>query len=362
MGITYFISDSLDPKICESELKNFETISAGAACFHWVGRVKKVNGAVHVEWPGVYMECQCSGGALGMVVRGKSTWDLEINGKFVNHFSVPPHSESQGMHLLLADELPKSKNTIRLTKTSENPDNTVVVESFLRGAKAQFSAPLLLPGMQNPLQIECIGDSFTAGYGNSNSLFAFRNCTAEELPFECTNARLSFGSLLARQCKAQYQLIAISGKGLIHNYDGNPACPALPHYYPNTLITQKEHWDYSSAGWHPDYVIIGIGINDFQGENPLQQDSEFCKQYQMLLQTLRNRYTKSKYILCATLVQGSKILQNAVQKIHAAQCAQGYTDTFYFEYCTQNTGLNGHPSIEEHQALSCELYQFISNI
>src|SRR5258708_1747912 len=105
-------------------------------------------------------------------------------------------------------------------------------------------------------KIEFIGDSVTAGYkiyGQASFEVA-----------EDHDARSSFAWITGERLGAQIRMIAVTGRGMVHNFGMPPgAGRLLPAYYP-TLIRESDapnNW----SSWQPEAVVINAGTNDMTG-------------------------------------------------------------------------------------------------
>ena len=102
--------------------------------------------------------------------------------------------------------LSNSEHTVRVVKRSEVPWATSTFGGFVPvNGSVILSAPA-----KRDLQLEFVGDSYTAGYGNTSTS---RDCTGEQVT-RTTNADLSFGAVTARALGADYQINAFSGRGI----------------------------------------------------------------------------------------------------------------------------------------------------
>ncbi|WP_343527684.1 GDSL-type esterase/lipase family protein [Sphingomonas sp.] len=104
--------------------------------------------------------------------------------------------------------------------------------------------------------IEFIGDSHTVGYGNTATK---TDCTQDEV-WTTTDTSRAFGPTLAHRYGADYQVNAISGRGVVRNYNGF-AADTLPQAYPFTLFDKRMRAD--EPGWRPQVIVIALGTNDF---------------------------------------------------------------------------------------------------
>ena len=80
-------------------------------------------------------------------------------------------------------------------------------------------------------------------------------CTEEEV-WETTDNSLAYGPLMAKHYGADYQVNAISGRGIVRNYNGSPGDP-LPVAYPYVLFDKQDL--YTDSSWKPQIVVAGAG-------------------------------------------------------------------------------------------------------
>ena len=117
------------------------------------------------------------------------------------------------------------------------------------------SDPALL-GPSRTRRIEFIGDSHTVGYGNVSIK---RDCTQDEV-WTTTDASQAIPALTARRYGADYRSNAISGGGILRNYDGM-AADTVPMAYPFTLFDKATR--YADPAWRPRLFVVALGLNDF---------------------------------------------------------------------------------------------------
>jgi len=143
-----------------------------------------------------------------------------------------------------------------------------------------------------------VGDSITAGFGVRGET---KSC--DYLP--ATNAPLmGYAALSADILGADYHLIAISGRGVVYNWDNNPN-PVMPVQIDLTLADDPngEKWDHSR--FQADIIVIALGTNDWSVINPGKE--KFRAGYLSLLRDLRARY-KDAHIIAVNgpLLDGDK--------------------------------------------------------
>ena len=223
-------------------------------------------------------------------------------------------------------------HTVRVVKRSEVPWATSTFGGFVSVDGSQIlSAPA-----KRDLQLEFVGDSYTAGYGNTSTS---RDCTGDQVT-RTTNADLSFGAVAARALGADYQLNAFSGRGMVRNYAGGEPGTSYRTYYDRALPLSTAAWD-PPADWQPDAVVVGLGINDFStplnGNEPWASPAAlreaWVTAYHGFIDTLRAQYGPDPYIVVsATSVSTGTDLADLAQRVVArrrpaatAGCGTGTT-------------------------------------
>ena len=145
-------------------------------------------------------------------------------------------------------------------------------------------------------QIEFIGDSWTAGYGNMSTT---RDCTGNGGVDPQHQRGPSFGALTARSLNADYQINAWSGRGMVRNYNGGEPGHNFRTYYDRTCRrSYNSRPGRRRARWQPQVVVIGLGINDFStalnaGEQWATTDAlaaDYRAAYHGFIDKLRARY------------------------------------------------------------------------
>ena len=116
----------------------------------------------------------------------------------------------------------------------------------------------LLPPLEAPsIRIEFIGDSLTNAYGSE----APDTHCKELLPYE--NAWKSYASITARHFDADFELLALSGYGLVRNFgDKHPlSADSMRTVTPRTISAFEGKWP--RARFVPDAIVINLGSNDY---------------------------------------------------------------------------------------------------
>lgn len=305
---------------------------------------------VAFEWPGVYIGAAFQGTSCKVILRGNDLFDVLIDGKPVAVIKSRPQTDT----IIAANGLEDKTHQLLLKKRSESSS-----PSFFGGLILD-SGKTVVPSPAPPeRKIEFIGDSYTAGFANE---YGSRECPpdkADSIITSFTNTNMAFGPQVASYFNAQYQINAISGKGLVRNYNGLNPGKEFPFYYEKTLLSSNDkNWNFSK--WKADVVVIGIGINDFQADPPYADSTRFDSAYVQLLTKLRKNYPGVKFICCATKVWPTDALIPRIKSIVENQKKRGHKDIWYFEYSTENNALYGHPGIKDHQSIAKGLIPLIA--
>jgi lysophospholipase L1-like esterase len=315
----------------------------------------KVRGRVsndRYQWPGLYFEAKFSGRAVYFKIGpGDVILNALVDGQLVATLKKP------AIGLYLIDGLEPGTHTIRIEALTESQGGANEFGGFalVKPAKA-------LPMTPRKRQFEFIGDSHTVGYGNTSKT---RSCTGEEV-WATTDNSQAFGAKVANHYGADYQINAISGRGIVRNHDGFTADP-LPVAYPFALLDHSAV--YKDATWHPQFIVVALGTNDFS--TPLKASekwktreelhADFETTYVKFIEELRARNPKSFIIVWATDMAEHEI-ENEAGKVVAQLQAQGEKRIAFLAVSgLAMEGCDWHPSLADHAAIAGKLIQFIED-
>lgn len=301
--------------------------------------------------PGTSLQISFNGTDIYAEIEGDSYWKVEIDGK--EHASL---LTSIRQKYALAQNLPLGNHTLTLSKKSETPTSEIRLYSISTNKEGSF----LKPPRRPKRRLEFIGDSYTVGYGNE------AQNTTDGDAFVKTNATKSYAYLLGQNFHADIQINAFSGRGLVQNYANHtPEWSALRLYeYAIPGIAEKQPdsaiWDYTQ--WHPDVIIIFLGINDFQGDFAHTPPSVFDSIYVAFLDKLRKRHPGVHFLLLSTKVWPNDELTPRIQAIIQSQKASGHKDIEFQILATENTALDGHPNEFSHQNIANQIRPLIARL
>jgi lysophospholipase L1-like esterase len=300
------------------------------------------------QWPGTYFEGRFKGTEVHLRLNDEvNKFNVYVDGQLVNTPSRPGEGD-----ILLGPFTP-GEHTIRAEKLSESFDAAQFTGFFVADAANVLPAP-----EESPREIEFIGDSYTVGYGNTSPT---RICPGDQV-WATTNTQLAFGPLTAKHFSAEYRINAISGRGVVRNYNGGDGLH-LPQAYPYTVAPQM----VETADWRPQIIVIGLGTNDFStplhgGEVWTTRDelhSDYEQTYVQFVQDLRAKNPQAFFILMAT-DQANGEIQSEVKKVLAALRAAGESR---IDFLPMNglafSGCDWHPSTADDTQVASSLINFI---
>ena len=302
--------------------------------------------------PGALVKFNADTKSVTFDLEGYSRWRFDVDGKSVTLF------ETNGRATKKLGAVGDGKiHTYRLVKISESNPGEVCVHDISLGNSGKFGPK---PAPSNR-RIEFIGDSFTVGFGNEGT-----NTDPAEMEFEKTDASKSYAFILADNFKADFQVNAVSGRGLVRNYANIAPGWTLAKLYdyavPGIAATDSfpAPWDLNK--FHPQVIVLFMGINDFQGDPPYADKRIFKIAYARFLDKLREAHPGVKFLLLSTKVWPNDDLTPTVQEIYDEQVASGHKDLEFKALLTENVGLLGHPDVRAHQEMANTIRPIIGRL
>lgn len=314
------------------------------------GRVVSDAAGLTYQWPGVYFEAAFTGGSVFFRVGdGAQILHLLIDDRRVGELVRP----AAGLYRIAG--LDRATHHVRIEVVSEHQAGPARFGGFALDAEGVAGT-----SPRRARRIEFIGDSHTVGYG---AALDRRDCTAEEV-WASTDNSLAFGPLTARRYAADYQINAISGRGVVRNYGGAPL-PTLPQAYPYALFDGATRHDASDGS--PQVVVIDLGTNDFStplaaGEPWASREAlraDFEATYVRFVQMLRARHGGAFLILLTPPSAEDEIavsVGRVAERLNAAgeqRLAVLSTGPLAFTAC------DWHPSRGDHQQIAGVLSAFL---
>jgi lysophospholipase L1-like esterase len=261
-------------------------------------------------------------------------------------------TRSRTQRYSLARDLPPGEHTVVLSKATEGQNG--------HDRLIALHADELLQADPLPARrIEFIGNSITAGYGLDPRPIACKQGTW----YDATHAWLAYGPRVARRVNAQWMLSAISGIGIVRNW--NSPGPVMPNVYHGLFMEYADSttsWDFRR--YTPDLVIVALGTNDFSDGDgktprPALDGDAFVRDYTRFAAGVRSRYPRAKMLLLTSAMldaQKNQMLASYLQRVIAARAAAGDSAIAPFSFKGHYTsGCDGHPDLAEQLRMANEL-------
>ncbi len=320
------------------------------------------SGAIRFGASGVSFHIRFKGSDLSIILE-----DEGRQGSSYNYFTVVVDGETpgrfrtmSGVHAYrIAAGLSDDEHTVILSKATEGQNGWNKLIGFKCEALLQYPR---LPDRK----IEYIGDSITCGFGLDESSVPCGSGTW----FDQHHAWLTYGALLARTFNAQWSISAVSGIGMIRNW--NTPEPVMPDIYNGKYMDFAD----ADAGWNharyrPDLIVIGLGTNDFSdgdGENPRlpPESKSFVEAYIRFVNNLRSVHPGARFILLSSPVlepEKNKILEKYIEQILQHLHNDGFSGITGFSFPKRyTTGCSGHPGRTDHIEMARVLEPYIREL
>lgn len=310
-----------------------------------LGRIKPVPGGVELGWPATTVEGRFQGTAVSVTLTAPTDrFRISIDGKPV---ALPAKLNGQP---IIIDGLSPGAHRILIEKTSENHVDPPARFGGIRPLGNTVGLPP--PPVRRDRQIEIVGDSYAAGYGN---LAPGHACTRAQVE-EWTDSSQAFGPIVARRFGADYRIIGFSGAGVVRNAAGQRPERTFADIYPRLLPAGGESVPAREPDWQPQIVVLALGWNDFsiplkRGERwadkaALQRD--FTVKYVALAETIRKRYPTAQFIVLGRV----ELLPRLQTVAFVLQKKWGGKVPLLSEGNMNLAGCERHPSVQDHRQIA----------
>jgi hypothetical protein len=313
------------------------------------------------QWPGVYFEAAFSGDRVVLAFA-----DPANEYRLLVDDQAPIAIAQPGDAQVRVEGLGQGPHRLRLEKVTESIGARGAFRGFYvpRQAHAGVAPP-------RPRQIEFIGDSTMSGFGARAGKV---DCTGDEVRLT-SDTQDAYAALAARQFGADYQVNAISGRGLVRNYDGAEPDAAMLQVYPYVFFDRTT--PYSDPDWRPQIVVVRL-IADFV--SPLkpgerwtdlnQVASDYVRGYAKLIAEVHARaptatiliqWPSDRQLGDQSHVQAFGSLRKAIE---AGAAGTGAPLAFFNVDIDEGEDLGPacahHPSLKAHAKMAAALAAFIS--
>lgn len=314
-----------------------------------VGRWAMDKEAATSAWSGSAIEFRIEN-ASEIAIRARTSnadrVQVEIDGAPASAIAIRKGSDPE--RYVVASGLGNGPHVVRLIKCTEPIWGNLTVSGIeLSPPTATLSRVERISGRQ----IEIIGDSISAGYGNEAASEKERFSAATQ------NAYLTYGAIAARELNADYQCIAWSGRKMWPDY-------TVPEVYGRVLPFDPGS-KYQFAGWRPQVVVVCLGTNDFNKGAP--EKDGWTAAYADFIARLRERYGKEALMYVATSPMVSETwpkpdskhrtkLRGYLDQVISLRAASGDTRVKLLEFAQQEhadgLGADWHPSVNTHSKMA----------
>lgn len=307
------------------------------------GRAARTGEGIVRQWPGSYIETAVRGpGVLLRVGPGAVVLHVLVDGRKVDTLVNP----APGLYRI--GGLSDAAHIVRAEVASESLAAPSALGPFYA---APGTVAARLP--RRTRQIEFIGDSHTVGYGVTSPR---RACSPAEIR-AATDTSRGFGAMLGKAYGADYQVNAISGRGVVRNYDGF-AAPKLPEAYPYVLFDRAVR--AVEPDWHPQVIVVSLGTNDFStplhaGERWATRDAlhaDYEATYLRFLRGLRAHAPDALIVLWATDLADGEVAAENSKLVATLRAAGDARIAFVAVKGLAFGGCDAHPSLADQRIIA----------
>ncbi|UCC53313.1 MAG: hypothetical protein JSV68_04960 [Anaerolineaceae bacterium] len=347
------ITPASQPAAARAQTQQVKRITADNQLIRYTGRIDSSDPSRPAfDWPGITIEAAFEGTSLSVLLAdGQNLYNVYVDDQPSLLITRPGQER-----YVVAEGLADTQHSFRLTKRTETFYGT---PQFL-GFELDAGRDLLSLPPTNDRRIEFIGDSITAGYGSEGNSPTCVFSPATE------NVELTYAAQTAAEFGAQYTIIAVSGVGIVRNYnaDGKMSAGTMLTYYEGTTTdTDTQSWDFTR--WVPDAVVVNLGTNDFS-TSPHPAGEVFLQGYTELIVKVRNRYPQAHIFAIAgpimvdpaeatirsVVTQMREILQD--DRVHFVKIDNN------LELSAADYGCDWHPNATGHRKIANQLIPVIA--
>jgi len=230
--------------------------------------------------------------------------------------------------VVLAKNLdPNVMHTVKVVKRTNARSSTAAV-SKITIADGKKEAP----EAAKTRLIEFVGDSLTVGYGSiADKATAWSTATEDVMK--------TYIPAIADAFDAEYNVIAVSGRGVVKNYGGDTD-KLMGEIYPQTDIYNKTGAKWDFEGNQPDVIVINLGENDGTMGVSTSDMKAGCI---ALIKQIRALNPNAEIIWTFGLTGSTEAhaIKSAVEQV----VAEGDTHVTYFKLspCKESEKALGHP-------------------
>ena len=243
-----------------------------------LGRTTLTEKGISLGWSGAGVELRLSARRVALHFADYTAEAKAFLGVYVNN-SKQIHCIS-GVSPIVMLEDAQGIESLRILRLSEGDMPICLTDIVLYG---EDEPALLPPPEPKKRKMLFIGDSITCGYGTDSTSLDTEFYTWEE---DVTHA---YAYLTAAHYDADYQIVSISGMGIVKSCRGQKE-REFPDFY--CLANRSGAPDLDQSGFVPDVLVVNGGTNDSATVPP----EEFTPGVEAFLDTLRQKYPKAEIV------------------------------------------------------------------
>ncbi len=259
----------------------------------YFGRTYEQNGTYYCNWTESGFEFAFNGTGAEATFESNA-----VDSSHTAYIRIYIDGKESGKTVAIADAmqtvslckgLKKGNHTVRVVKRTNARSSALgVVDITLARGSTILPAPTA-----KERRIEFIGDSITVGYGTLGNGETEWSTATED-------GSVTYAALTGKALNAEYNVVAISGRGLAHNTDGTTD-KLMPSLYIKTDEYNNPGAAWSFTDFVPDVVVINLGTND----QATSSDAEVTGAMTAFLQTVR-KHNRNAYIVVAYGMMGNQ--------------------------------------------------------
>lgn len=318
----------------------------------WLGRTYSADGCHYFNWSASGFEFTFKGSGVRAEIAsnapgGSNTAYIKV---FINGIEQPDIALTKTLQTVtLAEGLdPNNTYTIRVVKRTNARSSTAALVSL----KLTDGEKLAPPAAKERL-IEFVGDSITVGYATVAG-----NATAWSTATE--DATKTYSEYVANAFGADYNVIAVSGRGVVRNY-GNTTERLIPLLYQSLDDYNLEGVKYDFKR-QADVIVINMGTNDASGTVSGLTKDEFKAGVKAFLLDVRAKNPDAEIIYAyGMLSQGYMTEIKAV--VEELRATDDNITFLQLKQCnSRNEQVLGHPTAESYISRGDALIELISTL
>ncbi|MFA5562470.1 MAG: GDSL-type esterase/lipase family protein [Eubacteriales bacterium] len=235
---------------------------------------------------------------------------------------------------LTVEDLGQGAHRLRFIRLSEGGEPLLLTELRLYGP----TTTLLPPPPPKERKIVILGDSITAGYGNLSHGQAGEYLTREQ------DVSVAYSYLTAQALDADYQIVAISGQGVVRNCHGEVGA-RLFEFFDHRSRSTREPYDH--ATFTPDAVVINAGTNDAVGK---VSAADFEAGVSAFLDRVRSAYPRAHIFWLYGLMGNpyDSVLRALIERRRHTDSAIHYVPIASIGPDPEEIGVHWHPTRKAH--------------